>query len=146
MTASRGPERGSSRAMRAQLLLGAAGLALVLCWSAGLAAQPQAAQAQPPQAPPGGVALTVAAEPSDQPFTLTFANRPIVVFRARVLGRQPVEKVLRIVGHPCIPPKTASGGRRSPRCAPHCAALPIKGKRTAERELQIANLELQISI
>jgi small-conductance mechanosensitive channel len=67
----------------------AAGLTLALVCSAGLAAQNPPPQ---PQTPPGDVALTVAAEPSDEPFTLTFLNRPIVTFRARVLGRRPVER------------------------------------------------------
>jgi small-conductance mechanosensitive channel len=55
------------------------------------------AQAQPPpaaQAPAAIDSLTAAlsAEPSGEPFTLTFFNRPIVVLRARVVGRLPIER------------------------------------------------------
>jgi len=48
-----------------------------------------AAQAQ---APPASVAAVHRAEPSGEAVTLTFFNRPIVVLRARVLGRSPSER------------------------------------------------------
>ncbi len=44
---------------------------------------------QPPSAP---VAATVGIEPSGQTATVTFSNRPIVVLRARLLGRPPAER------------------------------------------------------
>jgi small-conductance mechanosensitive channel len=47
------------------------------------------AQSQPP---PQSLAAAIAAEPSGQSATLTFFNRPIVVLRARVLGRGPDER------------------------------------------------------
>src|SRR5262245_11601602 len=40
----------------------------------------------------GTVAAAVGAEPSGESFTFTVANRPIVVLRARVLGRSPIER------------------------------------------------------
>jgi small-conductance mechanosensitive channel len=66
-------------------------LFLSLLFGAVLAAQPRPAPAaQPP--PPGAIAATLNSEPAGETFTLTFANRPIVVLRARVLGRRPVER------------------------------------------------------
>jgi hypothetical protein len=41
---------------------------------------------------PGAVAAAVGAERSGESFTFTFANRPIVILRARVLGRGPAER------------------------------------------------------
>ena len=40
----------------------------------------------------GPVAAAIGVEPSGQPVTLSFFNRPIVVLRARVLGRSPAER------------------------------------------------------
>jgi small-conductance mechanosensitive channel len=51
-----------------------------------------AAAAQP--APPRSIAAAIAAEPAGQSATVTFFNRSIVVLRARVLGREPAERVV----------------------------------------------------
>jgi len=69
-------------------------LGALLLWSVGLTAQTQA----PPPAPaasalPAVVAAAVqGAERSNEPFTLIYFNRPIVVLRANVLGRPPAER------------------------------------------------------
>jgi small-conductance mechanosensitive channel len=44
------------------------------------------------QAPPATSLDAIGAEPAGETFTFTFANRQIVVLRARVLGRRPVER------------------------------------------------------
>jgi small-conductance mechanosensitive channel len=59
--------------------------------------RPAAAQVATAAAAQGGAtsglaAATIEAEPSGETFTLTFANRPIVVLRAKVLGRLPSER------------------------------------------------------
>jgi small-conductance mechanosensitive channel len=65
-------------------------LALVLA-AGTLAAQPQPPSPQP--APPTLPTIAVLdAQPSGESFTLTYFNRPIVVLRARVLGRPPSER------------------------------------------------------
>jgi small-conductance mechanosensitive channel len=51
--------------------------------------QPTAPQTAPPTLPSIAV---VDAQPSGESFTLTYFNRPIVVLRARVLGRPPSER------------------------------------------------------
>jgi len=62
---------------------------LALLWvGAMLSARPAAAQVAPRE---GGPTL-VRAEPSQQPATLVFFNRPIAALRARVLGREPAER------------------------------------------------------
>ena len=58
-------------------------------WGADLAAQTAPAAQGPP---PGPVPAAIRAEPSGQSATFTFFNRPIVVLRARVLGRGPAER------------------------------------------------------
>jgi small-conductance mechanosensitive channel len=65
---------------------------LALVFAAGtLAAQPQPPSPQP--APPTLPTIAVLdAQPSGESFTLTYFNRPIVVLRARVLGRPPSER------------------------------------------------------
>ena len=68
-----------------------AALALALVWNGPLVAQSQTPGAAPPQAPPG-LTPSFRAERSSDAFTLTYFNRPIVVLRARVLGRGPVER------------------------------------------------------
>ncbi len=54
------------------------------------------ARAQPARtsggAPDAVLTAASAAERSTEPATLTFANRPVVVLRARVLGRQPADR------------------------------------------------------
>jgi small-conductance mechanosensitive channel len=68
---------------------------LGLMWQFGpiqpVAAQAPTQAAQPP-ASPGSAPATIDAEPSGETFTLTFANRPIVVLRARILGRLPSQR------------------------------------------------------
>ncbi len=64
---------------------------LVVLWWQPLAAQEQTAP--PPPQQPSAVVETVSAEPSGQVATLAFANRPIVTLRARLLGRDPVDRV-----------------------------------------------------
>src|SRR4249920_3393292 len=78
--------RSTERVNRTGALLA---VCLAVGWGAGLAAQtPPAAQSPPP----GSVPAVIRAEPSDQSATLLFFNRPIVVLRARVLGRSPAER------------------------------------------------------
>jgi len=62
---------------------------LVVLWLQPLAAQDQA----PAPAPAPAVANNAGSEPSDQVATLTFANRQIAILRARVLGRDPADRV-----------------------------------------------------
>ena len=64
-------------------------LALVACAVVALHAQP----AQAPQLADTLAAAAAQAEPSGEVSTLMFFNRPIVVLRARVLGRGPRERV-----------------------------------------------------
>jgi small-conductance mechanosensitive channel len=76
--------------------------ASLACFAAGLLlARPGAVVAQPNQPPstqpasssePPTIASAVNAEPTDEQSTLTFFNRPIIVLRARVLGRRPSER------------------------------------------------------
>jgi small-conductance mechanosensitive channel len=60
-----------------------------------LGVQPLAAQdrATPAPSQPSAVVEAASAEPSGQVATLSFANRPIVTLRARLLGRDPVDRV-----------------------------------------------------
>jgi len=69
----------------------ASALALCLALAAGAGAAAQPREAPPPSAD-ASVAAPIPMEASREPFTLTFANRPIVVLRARVLGRSPGER------------------------------------------------------
>ncbi len=69
------------------------GLALwiILTVCGDLAAEsPTLPSAQAPPLLP--VAAAISAERAAEPFTLTFFNRPIVVFRAKVVGRSPTER------------------------------------------------------
>jgi small-conductance mechanosensitive channel len=63
-------------------------LSVVLLWTPPLLAQAPTADA----APQARVASTMSVERAGEPATLTFFNRPIVTFRARVLGRLPAER------------------------------------------------------
>jgi len=63
---------------------------LVGLWWQPLAAQDQAL---PPPQQPAPVVEGASAEPSELAATLSFANRPIVTLRARVLGRDPADRV-----------------------------------------------------
>ena len=86
--------------MKAAFALGRAGCS----WSVRLAAQaPDNAAGAPAQAArrPASAAAVLSAERSGETSTLTYFNRPIVVLRARVLGRPPAER--------------ATGRRRDPR-------------------------------
>jgi small-conductance mechanosensitive channel len=66
-------------------------LALIVVLGRGSVAQ---AQAVPAGTPPGGtVATLLRSEPSTQPATLMFFNRPIATLRARVMGREPADRV-----------------------------------------------------
>ena len=65
-------------------------MCLVVLWWQPLAAQEQA---PPPPPQPAAIVEGASAEPSEQAATLTFANRPIVTLRARLLGRDPVDRV-----------------------------------------------------
>src|SRR5262245_49548349 len=67
-------------------LLGAA--LAVGCAVATLSAQPPAAQTQPAV----DSSTSIPSEPSGESATLSYFNRPIVVLRARVLGRGPSER------------------------------------------------------
>jgi small-conductance mechanosensitive channel len=67
---------------------------IVLAWVVGtgtVIAQPQTTPV-PPALQAAARAALVSAERSGEPFTLIYFNRPIVVFRARVLGRPPSER------------------------------------------------------
>src|SRR6185295_9467607 len=91
MMRRRSPGAGSSRrftetigrvrhsiGMRATLAV-----SLALGWTVILGAQ------APPRLP---LTVAVTAEPSAQPDTLVYFNRPIVTLKATVLGRQPQER------------------------------------------------------
>ncbi len=65
-------------------------LAIAAVTSCVLAAQTQPAPATPPA--PGSLPAVIGAERSQETATVTFTNRPIVEFRARVLGRSPDER------------------------------------------------------
>src|SRR5918993_4778710 len=60
-------------------------LAIALVCGMGVAAHAQAPVDQ-------AAAIPVVAEPAGEAATLTYFNRPILVFRARVLGRSPAER------------------------------------------------------
>jgi small-conductance mechanosensitive channel len=69
-----------------------AGIVLVLFVGAGtVVAQPQTTPV-PPTLQAAARAALLSAERSGESFTLTYFNRPIVVLRARVLGRPPSER------------------------------------------------------
>jgi len=89
-----GSFRRSTDGGAARRLRRAGALCLVVWWGASLAGQTPPA-ARLPQAP---TLAAIHSEPSAQPTTFAFFNRPIVSLRARVLGREPVER--------------ADGGRR----------------------------------
>jgi len=78
------------RAAAAMILKSFLAVCLVLLWSGRPAGQ---VQAPPAPAQPTPVAANVSAAASEQAATLTFANRPIVTLRARVLGRDPADRV-----------------------------------------------------
>jgi small-conductance mechanosensitive channel len=66
-------------------------LSVAVLWATPLLAQAPAADS--PQAPPAAsLTSAVSVERTSEPATLTFFNRPIVTFRARVLGRLPAER------------------------------------------------------
>lgn len=64
-------------------------LCLVLMW----AGQPAAQELATPPPQPAPVAASGSASEAEQAATLTLANRPIVTLRARVLGRDPADRV-----------------------------------------------------
>jgi small-conductance mechanosensitive channel len=69
-----------------------AGVVLALVLVAGtVTAQPQPTAPPTPPATLPAIAV-IGAEPSGESFTFTYFNRPIVVLRARVLGRPPSER------------------------------------------------------
>ena len=63
-------------------------LCLILTPAVGAAQGTPPAQATPPPAPQP-VSVSVGIEPSGESATVMFSNRPIVVLRARVMGRMP---------------------------------------------------------
>src|SRR5262245_25850528 len=88
-------DESSLPARNAQAIVRAVALCVALIWSLALAAQAQTPAAAPQTSPPAPVGLIAAgdgAERAGETFTLSFANRPIVVFRAVVLGRRPDER------------------------------------------------------
>src|SRR5688572_13307173 len=84
------PSQGRPTARRALGAVAALTLGVALAWNGPLAAQSQTSAAAQPSAPPGLASFR--AERSSDAFTLTYFNRPIVVFRASVLGRGPFER------------------------------------------------------
>jgi small-conductance mechanosensitive channel len=64
-------------------------LCLAALWGASLAAQ---TPATPPRNPRTPVLAAIRAEPSAYPTLFAFFNRPIATLRARVMGREPVER------------------------------------------------------
>jgi len=64
-------------------------LALMVCSCVSLAAQ---TQPQTPQPAGGSLSAVINAERTSETATVMFANRPIVLLRARVLGRSPAER------------------------------------------------------
>ena len=75
---------------RASRRLAHVALAAALCVIVGCATL--FAQAQPQAPAQSTLNALIGAEPSGETFTLVFFNRPIVVLRARVLGRGPAER------------------------------------------------------
>jgi len=73
-----------------RLLLSLAILCLFLWPSTGATEGSPASQEPQPAAAP--VTTAAAVEPAGQTATLTFSNRPIVVYRATVMGRPPAER------------------------------------------------------
>ncbi len=76
--------------MRARVCCGVVFL-IALAVGAGADAQTLSAPEAPP-APPTVLASIIRAEPSGETATFTFFNRPVVVLRARVLGRSPGDR------------------------------------------------------
>ena len=72
--------------MGASRLASALTLCVVVGWASDLLAQPA------PSTPGQSIAASLRAEPSGETATVTFFNRSIVVLRAKVLGRGPVER------------------------------------------------------
>jgi hypothetical protein len=83
-------DRPARASRQRRLLQRLAILCLVLVPSTGASQGTPAGQAPPPVATP--VTTGAAVEPSGQSATLTFSNRSIVVYRARVMGRMPAER------------------------------------------------------
>src|SRR4051794_36574693 len=92
--------RSINGGMGRQVLLA---VALTLIGCAAAAAQPTPQPVTPPAtaiapttavavAPTTPVAPSVTLDPADEPSTLVFFNRDIVLLRARVLGRRPAER------------------------------------------------------
>jgi small-conductance mechanosensitive channel len=77
-----------SYALRSRILVA---LCLILI-PAGAAAQGTPPPQGPQPIPAQGVSVSVGIEPSDEPATVMFSNRPIVELRARVMGRSPDER------------------------------------------------------
>src|SRR5262245_56692105 len=65
-------------------------LSFAFLYGAGAGAQSQTAPTTPPPLPP--VAALLTATPTTETFTVTYFNRPIVVLKASVLGRSPMER------------------------------------------------------
>jgi small-conductance mechanosensitive channel len=84
--------RGRRATSRRGLALGLA-LCIGCLLGDAAAARAQSGQAPPAPAPaPAPIDTVVSAQPSGEASTLTFANRPIVVLRAQVLGRLPADR------------------------------------------------------
>ena len=81
----------SATRSRTSQAIGNGTLLLGLLWATPLLAQAQPSPSST-QAPASLPASAVSVERTGEPATLTFFNRPIVTFRARVLGRLPVER------------------------------------------------------
>src|SRR4029078_5648203 len=70
-------------------MMRSSGLLAIVALSVALACGVLTAQAPVPSS---GSTLTVPVEASGETATLAYFNRPIVVLRARILGRRPVER------------------------------------------------------
>jgi len=70
---------------------GFACVVLIVALGCGRAAVAQTSPAVVPST--GGVGTILRSEPSTQPATLVFFNRPIVTLRARITGREPADRV-----------------------------------------------------
>ena len=78
--------------MRNRAVMKRGGLMAMVVLSVALTCAALTAQSPPAQAPASGSTLAIPVEASGETATLTYFNRPIVVLRARILGRRPSER------------------------------------------------------
>ena len=81
-----------SHALRSRILVALLAVFCLILIPARATAQGTTPPQGPQPLPAQGVSVTVGIEPSDEPATVMFSNRPIVELRARVMGRSPAER------------------------------------------------------